>query len=91
MKEETVSKIRKMLVHDLFVELPEDQLGLDAGLQSAFGLDSLGFVELRLLCAQAFNITISDEDFSPDNFSSIRRLGTFIERRQTTAIITPSK
>jgi acyl carrier protein len=80
MNDSIVATIRRMLVNDLFVELPEDKIGLDDGLQTVVGLDSIGFSELRILCERKFNVQISDEDYAPENFSSVRRLATLIER-----------
>jgi acyl carrier protein len=37
-------------------------------------------VELRVLCEQRFNIEISDDDYTPENFDSIRHLAHLIER-----------
>lgn len=79
MREDVAPVIKHLLVSDLFVEIPEDQVDLDDGLQSVLGLDSLGFIELRLLCEKRFGVQIADADFSPDNFRSIRRLTTLIE------------
>lgn len=67
-----------MLVNDLFVELPEEKIGLDDGLQTVVGLDSIGFSELRILCERKFNVQISDEDYAPENFSSVNRLTNLI-------------
>ncbi len=72
--------IRRILVNDLFVELPEDQIGLDDGLQTVVGLDSIGFSELRILCERKFEVQISDDDYSPENFSSVNRVANLITR-----------
>jgi acyl carrier protein len=77
-----IATIRRMLVNDLFVELPEDQIGLDDGLQTVVGLDSIGFSELRILCERKFNIEISDEQYTPENFSSVNRITALVERLQ---------
>jgi acyl carrier protein len=82
MRDDIVATIRRMLVNDLFVELPEDQIGLDDGLQTVVGLDSIGFSELRILCERKFNVEISDEEYSPENFSSVRKIATLVERLQ---------
>ena len=74
--------LRRMLVNDLFVELPEEKIGLDDGLQTVVGLDSIGFSELRILCERKFGVQISDDDYTPDNFSSVRRIATLIGRLQ---------
>ncbi len=80
MSDDITATLRRMLVNDLFVELPEDQIGLDDGLQTVVGLDSIGFSELRILCERKFDVQISDDDYSPENFSSVRRIARLIER-----------
>jgi acyl carrier protein len=82
MLDNIIATLRRMLVNDLFVEVPEDQIGLDDGLQSVVGLDSIGFSELRILCERKFGVEVSDEDYSPENFSSVRRIATLVERLQ---------
>jgi acyl carrier protein len=69
-------------VNDLFVEIAEDQIGLDDGLRTVVGLDSVGFVELRVLSEQKFNVEINDDDYTPENFTSIRLLANLIDRLQ---------
>ena len=76
--------IKSILVNDLFVEVPEHEIGVDDGLRNIFGLDSLGFVELRVQCEDRFGITISDEDFDPENFATIRQLAHLVENLQAT-------
>ena len=83
MRDDLISALRRLIVNDLFVEIPEDQIGLDDGLQSVVGLDSVGFVELRVLCERRFNVEINDDDFTPANFSSLRRLAQFLEGLQS--------
>jgi len=82
MDEKVIASLRKMIVNDLFVEIAENDIGLDDGLRTVVGLDSVGFVELRVLCEQKFNIQISDDDYTPENFTSIRLLSNLIERLQ---------
>ena len=76
------SALRHLIVEQLFVDIPEDQVGLDDGLRSVVGLDSVGFVELRVLCERHFNVQVDDDDYTPENFSSIRRLADLIHRLQ---------
>lgn len=82
MEEKIIASLRKIIVNDLFVEIAENDIGLDDGLRTVVGLDSVGFVELRVLCEQKFNIQISDDDYTPENFTSIRLLANLIERLQ---------
>jgi acyl carrier protein len=82
MREDLIAALRRLIVNDLFVEIAEDQIGLDDGLRTIVGLDSIGFVELRVQCEQKFNIQISDDDYTPENFTSIRHLANLIDRLQ---------
>lgn len=84
-EEQLHTAIRRLLINDLFVEKTEDQIGLDDGLQVVVGLDSIGFSELRVLCERKFNVQISDEDYSPENFSSVRRLTNLVLRLRKAA------
>ncbi|MCE7004701.1 acyl carrier protein [Kibdelosporangium philippinense] len=70
--------IGSMLVTDLFVEIPEDRMTPDDRLRGDLGLDSLGFVELRVQCENTFGITISDAEFTPENFTSIRTVADLV-------------
>ncbi|NBE96640.1 acyl carrier protein [Nonomuraea sp. KC401] len=76
-----------MLVTDLFVEVPEGRLTPDDRLRSDLALDSLGFVELRVRCEDAFGITISDADFTPENFTSIRTIADLVRTLQGSSVV----
>jgi acyl carrier protein len=82
MEDKLHDTLRQMLVNDLYVEMPPEQIGLDDGLRTVVGLDSVGFVEVRVLCERRFGIQISDDDYTPENFSSVRRLANLIQRLQ---------
>ena len=82
MREDLIASLRKMIVTDLFIEVAENDIGLDDGLRTVVGLDSVGFVDLRALCEQRFNVEISDDDYTPENFTSIRVLADLIDRLQ---------
>lgn len=72
--------IKNVLVNEIFVEIPPDQMDEHDSMRNAFGLDSVGFVELRVQCEELFAITIPDDDFTPENFSSIHHLVALVER-----------
>lgn len=88
MREDVIASLRRMIVNDLFVEISENDIGLDDGLRTVVGLDSVGFLELRVLCEQRFNVEISDDDYTPDNFTSIRLLSELIDRLQSRKVAT---
>ncbi|MCK7624961.1 acyl carrier protein [Streptomyces sp. RS10V-4] len=77
--------IKNILVSHVYVEVPTDQMGEHDSLRDVLGVDSLGFVELRVQAEEAFDITISDEDFTPEHFATIASLTALVERRQQVA------
>lgn len=70
--------ICSLLVADLFVEVPKDRMNPEDRLRNDFGLDSLGFVELRVQCEDMFGVTITDAEFTPENFTSIRTVADLV-------------
>ena len=82
MRTDLIHSLRRVLIEDLYVDIPEDQIGLDDRLRTVVGLDSVGFIELRARCEQRFNVLIEDEDYTPENFTSIRQLAQLIEQLQ---------
>jgi acyl carrier protein len=79
--QQIITELKGLLIKDLFVELEPNQIGEQDGLQSTIGLDSVGFIELRVLCERRFGIEISDMEFAPENFSSLSRLASLISRK----------
>jgi len=82
-RDDVIAALRRIIVQDLFVEMQPEDIGLDDGLRTVVGLDSVGFVELRVLCERKFGVQILDEDYTPENFSSIRRIANLIDRLQS--------
>ena len=79
------ASIRDILVTDVFVEVPVDEMHDDDSLRDVYGLDSLGFVELRVQCEKRFGVTITTDDFTPENFATVGDLTALVDRlRQDT-------
>jgi acyl carrier protein len=58
---------------------PNQPIGLDEDLRSA-GLTSLGTVRLMMDVELAFQIAIPSEELHPDNFRSVRAVGSLVSR-----------
>jgi acyl carrier protein len=79
--------VKDILIEDLFVEFEKDRILPTYSFRQDLGIDSLGFVELREQVEKRFSIVISDDDFTPENFSTISSLTTLIDR-QCSAVAT---
>ncbi len=81
MNHEISQKLKAFIVEKFPVarkrEIRTDDHLLEKGILDSMGvLDVVGFIE------EEFQITVVDEDLSPENFQSIDRLVLFIETKQ---------
>lgn len=72
--------LKDILIEHLFVELERDDISPSASLRQELGLDSLGFVELKDQVEKRFGISICEDEFTPENFSTISALSNLIDR-----------
>lgn len=79
-------RIKELLVSDIYVETPIEEMNDDESLRDSFGVDSMGFVELQALIEAEYSIKVSEEDFNPDNFSTIENLANLINRLMTSEV-----
>jgi acyl carrier protein len=73
-------RLRDILIEDLFVELEKERILSTASLRQDLGIDSLGFVELKAQVEKRFSIAISEDEFTPEHFSTISSLTALINR-----------
>jgi acyl carrier protein len=63
---------------------------MEALLESGI-IDSLGVLDLVAFMEESFAITILDEELSPENFQTIERLASFIERKRNETAAGPEQ
>lgn len=63
----------------------DPNLPLDSPLLESNLLDSLGIIQLMTFLADNFGIEVSDEDFVPENFATIRSLVNFVLSKRPAA------
>jgi acyl carrier protein len=73
-------RLRDILIEDLFVELEKEKILPTYSLRQDLGLDSLGFVELKEQVERRFGIVIAEDDFTPENFSTLSSLASLIHQ-----------
>jgi acyl carrier protein len=44
-------------------------------------IDSLGMMDLVLFVEQELGVAVADEDVTPDNFGSVSKLASYVQRR----------
>jgi len=74
-REDALARVRRMLVTDLHVALPEDQIDLDAPLfGTGIGLDSIDAVELVVALEAAFGLSLEEGATGPWAFRTVHAL-----------------
>ena len=76
-KETIVKELKKILVEDLFVSIPEGEIKLEDSLSSDLGVDSVGLIELVTILEEKYGIEISDEAAS-ENLRTLDRLSSLV-------------
>lgn len=71
-------RIKEILVSDVYAEVAIADMQLDDSMRDVFGVDSMGFVELKDQMENEYKIKIEDKDFTPENFATIRALTALI-------------
>jgi acyl carrier protein len=72
--------VKEILASEVLVEVPTSEMKPDDHLRDGYGVDSLGFVELRVQCEERLGVTIPDELFSPENFETLGSVVSLVER-----------
>jgi len=78
----TTEKIRTFLLKK-FPGAKKQRLDIDVPLLQSGIVDSLGVLDIVAYIEQTFAISVSDEELSPDNFSSISALASFVSKKQS--------
>ncbi len=70
--------LKDILIKDLYIEHEKNKILPTHSFRNDLGVDSIGFVELKSQVEKQFSIVIHDDDFTPDNFSTISSLTELI-------------
>ena len=65
-KEEITTELKKMLVEDLFVEIPSEKIKDTDSLSTDIGLDSVGHIELVSLIEERFGLKVDAQEAAAD-------------------------
>lgn len=72
------SEVRAYVRTQLSADCPE--IDLDCNLWTEGYLDSTAILELVLWLESSYNITIQNEELTPENFATLRNIEEFIQR-----------
>jgi acyl carrier protein len=79
------AQVRKYILQNFMYTDDESRLTREASLIDSGIVDSTGALELVSFIEEAFNVHITDDELVPDNFDSLAKLTTFIQRKLASA------
>ena len=70
--------LKKIMIDELFIEIPEAKIKDDDAIGTDLGLDSVGYVELATILRERLGVPIKESDVTSGAFATIGSLAEFI-------------
>lgn len=77
-KEQICNDVKKILVDDLFVDIPLEELKEADLLSTDIGLDSVAHIELFSIVEDKYGIKVNTEEGSSENYRTIQSFTDYI-------------
>jgi acyl carrier protein len=77
-KEQICNDVKKILVDDLFVDIPLEEIKETDLLSTDIGLDSVAHIELFSIVEDKYNIKVNTEQGSSKNYRTIQSFTEYI-------------
>jgi acyl carrier protein len=77
-RSEILDQLRKILIDDLFVAVPAEEIGPDDELGPKVGLDSIGFVEFAVIVSDRFGVNATQDVVARGDFRTLAKVSDFI-------------
>ena len=75
------SRIKKMIVERLFLNVAPESIEDDAPLMQTYNIDSVQLFELVVGLEEDFDVSLEDSDFSPEMFQTVNSITAFVESK----------
>ncbi len=76
------SRIKKMIVERLFLDVNPQQIADDAPLMETYNIDSVALFELVVGLEDEFGVVMEDVDFQIDTFQTVNSIAHFVKQKQ---------
>jgi acyl carrier protein len=87
---ELQEELRKILVDDLFVAVPPEEIQPTDELGPKLGLDSIGIIELATIVSDRYKIKADENDVSEGHFATLDRVCDLILARRSASRAEPA-
>ena len=76
-------RLKQMLVDRMILKLNPESIDENKSLTDEYGIDSVCVLEMVVGIEELFGITIEDEDFTLQNFKTLKSIADYIRKRQS--------
>lgn len=84
-KDNVIQQLKRILVDDLFVAVPIDEIKETDSISNDLGLDSVGFVELGTLVSENFQVPVDDAALTEGSFATLETIYQYIVSKSAAA------
>ena len=82
MADELRAQLKNMIVERLFLNVAAEEIGDDENLMDDYNIDSVNLFEIIVGLEDEFGLTLEEEDFDVETFSTVGNIAAFVERKQ---------
>ncbi len=78
-------QLKQMIIERLFLNIAPEEIEDDKDLMETYGIDSVNLFEIIVGLEAEFEITVEDEDFTAEAFSTVDSIAALVKRKREQA------
>jgi acyl carrier protein len=76
-------QLKKMIVERLFLNVAPEDIEDEENLMDEYNIDSVNLFEIIVGLEDEFEITLEEDDFNVETFSTVSNIAEFVERKRS--------
>jgi acyl carrier protein len=85
MADDLKAQLKHMIVERLFLNVSPEDIEDEENLMDQYSLDSVNLFEIIVGLEDEFELTLEDDDFNVETFSTVSNIAAFIEKKRAEA------
>lgn len=75
------TRLKELVVERLFLSVDPSEINEEANLLETYGVDSVGLFELLIGLEEVFGISLEEEEFQVESFSTVKGIAELVRGR----------
>jgi acyl carrier protein len=76
-------QLKKMIVERLFLNVAPEDIEDEENLMDEYNIDSVNLFEIIVGLEDEFEITLEEDDFNVETFSTVSNIAEFVEKKRS--------